>query len=51
MAEDLQQLGIELLVEEDDGMPVVELDERQIHQVLINLVKNAAEAFEKGQTG
>ncbi len=51
MAEDLQELGIELFVEEDDGIPVVELDERQIHQVLINLVKNAAEAFQEGQTG
>jgi signal transduction histidine kinase len=50
MAEEMKHKGIELLVEEGDGMPVVELDDRQIHQVLINLVKNAAEAFEEGQT-
>lgn len=44
----LAQRGIEV-VREDDGAPVVQGDEGQIHQVVLNLVTNAMHAVDDGE--
>ncbi|MCX5799670.1 MAG: CHASE3 domain-containing protein [Proteobacteria bacterium] len=40
--------NIELVLELKDGLPQIEVDALQMHQVFYNLVKNATEAMEKG---
>ncbi len=42
---DLRARGVELQIEVDPGLPLVNADIRALHQILINLVANAAEAF------
>jgi len=38
--------GIELLVDIDDGLPLVSMDRNQMDQVVINVIRNAAEAID-----
>jgi nitrogen fixation/metabolism regulation signal transduction histidine kinase len=45
MEEQLREKGIELVVENSIPGYAIEIDDKQITQVLINLIKNAAEAF------
>jgi len=40
--------GIEFHMDIDDNLPLIEVDQEQIVQVMINLLKNAAEAVDKG---
>jgi len=40
--------GIELVLDLKDGLPEIEVDALQIHQVLYNITKNALEAMENG---
>jgi len=43
---DLAGRGIELAVHAEDGLPPVSMDRNQMDQVLINVIRNAAEAIE-----
>jgi PAS domain S-box-containing protein len=43
--------GVETVVELDPGLPVVLADQTQIQQVLLNLIRNAAEAMESTGLG
>jgi signal transduction histidine kinase len=45
---ELKAAGVELTVDAPDDLPQVGLDEAQIRQVLINLLKNAREAVGSG---
>ena len=49
MKEHLNDKNIELIIDPPGSIYHVDVDEKQIIQVLINLVKNAAEAFPSGQ--
>jgi len=42
---DLHARGIDLVIEVDPGLPLVNADVRALHQILINLVANAADAL------
>ena len=42
-----RQLGVEIQVEAESNLPQIEIDRVQIQQVIINLVRNAAEAMAK----
>jgi signal transduction histidine kinase len=48
MREELRARGVELVVEVSDDLPVLWVDAGQIRQVLLNLVRNAAEAMPEG---
>lgn len=50
MADQLQERGIELHLSLDRAIPLVFCDPEKLEQVLINLVKNAAEATPQGGT-
>jgi two-component system, NtrC family, sensor kinase len=45
---ELSRAGVRPHVETDDPMPEVELDESQLRQALLNLVRNAREAMPSG---
>jgi signal transduction histidine kinase len=45
---ELSAAGVELELSVPEGAPLVALDEAQIRQVLINLLKNAREAMPRG---
>jgi signal transduction histidine kinase len=45
---ELESFGIDIQINNDDAIPQVALDESQIRQVLINLLKNAREAMPDG---
>jgi signal transduction histidine kinase len=45
---ELERHGMSLAVEVAEGLPLVALDENQIRQVLLNLIKNAREAMSEG---
>ncbi len=47
---ELEAAGVALRLELDDGLPSVALDEAQIRQVLLNLLKNAREAMQRPGT-
>lgn len=49
MSEELAKRGIKLHRELNDHLPLVKLDRELIEQVVINLIKNAAESFENEQ--
>jgi len=42
---EMQERGIEIVCELDPGVPSTSFDIAQIHQVLLNLVRNAADAY------
>jgi two-component system nitrogen regulation sensor histidine kinase NtrY len=44
---ELTERGIELTVHADEGLPPVSMDRNQMDQVVINVVKNAAEAIDR----
>jgi PAS domain S-box-containing protein len=48
LEETFKNKGIAFAVEVEDNVPLIEVDPDQIVQVLINLLKNAAEAVEQG---
>ena len=48
MREDLQARGVTLVVDVADDIPTIRADPGQIRQVLLNLVRNAAEAMPDG---
>jgi signal transduction histidine kinase len=48
MREELRARGVELVVEVPDDIPTLRVDPGQIRQVLLNLVRNAAEAMPEG---
>jgi len=50
MREELRARGVELVVEVSDDIPTLRVDPGQIRQVLLNLVRNAAEAMPNGGT-
>jgi signal transduction histidine kinase len=50
MREELRARGVELVVEVSDDIPTLRVDAGQIRQVLLNLVRNAAEAMSEGGT-
>jgi two-component system, NtrC family, sensor kinase len=50
LSAELAQAGVALEVRVDEGLPMVAMDEAQMRQVLINLVKNAREAMPHGGT-
>jgi len=45
---ELDRAGVEARIEVDDGVPEVSLDESQLRQALLNLIRNAREAMPKG---
>ena len=45
---ELEANGIDVRLQIDDGLPQVAVDEAQIRQVLVNLLKNAREAMPEG---
>jgi signal transduction histidine kinase len=45
---ELDRAGVESRVESDADLPEVELDESQLRQALLNLIRNAREAMPKG---
>jgi two-component system, NtrC family, sensor kinase len=45
---ELERAGVASHVEADEGLPEVELDESQLRQALLNLIRNAREAMPKG---
>ena len=48
--EDLRARRADLVVEVEDGLPALQVDAGQIRQVLMNLIRNAAEAMPSGGT-
>ncbi|HEU4616951.1 MAG TPA: HAMP domain-containing sensor histidine kinase, partial [Gammaproteobacteria bacterium] len=42
---ELAERGVELAVHADEGLPLVSMDRSQMDQVLINVIRNAAEAI------
>lgn len=45
---DVESRGVRLQVEVEEGLPAVALDEQQIRQALLNLVRNAVDASTRG---
>ena len=45
---ELERAGVSVALTVDDGLPDVALDEAQVRQALLNLVRNAREAMPKG---
>jgi two-component system NtrC family sensor kinase len=45
---ELERSGVRLMVTVEEGLPMVALDENQLRQVLLNLIKNAREAMPEG---
>jgi two-component system NtrC family sensor kinase len=45
---ELDRAGVRVSIEADDGLPEVSLDESQLRQALLNLIRNAREAMPKG---
>jgi len=45
---ELERAGVTTRIDADDDLPEVELDESQIRQALLNLIRNAREAMQKG---
>ncbi len=48
MRPELDRAGVKLQIEEDSDLPEVDLDESQLRQALLNLIRNAREAMPKG---
>ncbi len=44
---DLERRGVQLTASVDPGLPLLQVDPYQLHQVLLNLVNNAADAIEE----
>lgn len=47
-AEELARAGIEVVTELEPGLPLLQLDENQLRQALLNLVRNSREAMDGG---
>jgi len=47
---ELERAGLNSEVEVEEGLPAVDVDEGQIRQALVNLVRNAREALDEGGT-
>lgn len=47
MREELSQKGIELTFEADDALPEAMIDENQLRQALLNILRNAGEALDE----
>ncbi|MBX3112109.1 MAG: GAF domain-containing protein [Fimbriimonadaceae bacterium] len=47
---DFDEVGVSLRVEVAPGLPKIELDPRRIKQVVVNLLRNAAQASPRGNT-
>jgi two-component system, NtrC family, sensor kinase len=45
---ELDRAGVACIIEEDEGLPEIHLDESQLRQALLNLIRNAREAMPKG---